>query len=102
MSEKYDLNIADVPIRVVTDEDEETVYGTAALLDEKIRDMNLRSARTSKLEAALVTALELICEKDKQKKKLIEAQSHNAYYLAKINALTEENEKLKRRLQERN
>lgn len=100
MSEKYNINIADIPLTVVTDEDEETVNETVAMLDAKIREMNIGSVRTSKLEAALVFALDTLCEKNKLKKRLVAADSHNAFYLAKISALNEENEKLKKRLEE--
>lgn len=100
MSEKYSVNIADIPLSIVSDEDEKTVYETVTLLDEKIREMNIRCARTSKLEAALVFALDAFCEKNKLKKRLITSESHNAFYLAKLNALSEENEKLKKMLQE--
>ncbi len=100
MSEKFNINIADVAITVITDEDENTVNETVALLDSKIREMNLGSARTSKLEAALVTALDCLCEKNKLKKRVLTAESHSAFYAAQANALRAENEELKKKLEE--
>ncbi|MBQ2805463.1 MAG: cell division protein ZapA [Clostridia bacterium] len=63
MKKKYTLVIADVEMNVVTDAPWETVEKIVGILDRKMRDINLKSYRCTKNQAALLCALEYCSEK---------------------------------------
>ena len=63
MKKKYSLVIADVEMNVVTDAPWETVEKIVGILDRKMRDINLKSHRCTKNQAALLCALEYCSEK---------------------------------------
>lgn len=63
MKQKYTLVIADVEMNVVTDAPRETVDKIVGILDRKMRDINLKSHRCTKNQAALLCALEYCAEK---------------------------------------
>ena len=63
MKQKYTLVIADVEMNVVTDASREAVDKIVGILDRKMRDINLKSRRCTKNQAALLCALEYCSEK---------------------------------------
>lgn len=63
MKKKYTLVIADVEMNVVTDAPWESVEKIVGILDRKMRDINLKSYRCTKNQAALLCALEYCSEK---------------------------------------
>ena len=71
MKKKYTLIISDVELNVVTDAPWETVEKIVGILDRKMRDINLKSYRCTKNQAALLCALEYCAEK-------LELQERNA------------------------
>lgn len=71
MKKKYTLIISDVELNVVTDAPWETVEKIVGILDRKMRDINLKSYRCTKNQAALLCALEYCAEK-------LELQDRNA------------------------
>ena len=71
MKKKYTLIISDVEMNVVTDAPWEAVEKVVGILDRKMRDINLKSYRCTKNQAALLCALEYCSEK-------LELQERNA------------------------
>lgn len=71
MKKKYALVISDVEMNVVTDAPWESVEKIVGILDRKMRDINLKSYRCTKNQAALLCALEYCSEK-------LELQERNA------------------------
>ena len=63
MKQKYTLVIADVEMNVVTEASRESVDKIVGILDRKMRDINLKSHRCTKNQAALLCALEYCSEK---------------------------------------
>ncbi len=63
MKKKYTLVISDVEMNVVTDAPWESVEKIVGILDRKMRDINLKSYRCTKNQAALLCALEYCSEK---------------------------------------
>lgn len=63
MKKKYTLVIADVEMNVVTEASWESVEKIVGILDRKMRDINLKSYRCTKNQAALLCALEYCSEK---------------------------------------
>ena len=71
MKQKYTLVISDVELNVVTEASKEAVEKIVGILDRKMRDINLKSYRCTKNQAALLCALEYCSEK-------LELQDRNA------------------------
>ncbi len=71
MKKKYTLVISDVEMNVVTEAPWESVEKIVGILDRKMRDINLKSYRCTKNQAALLCALEYCSEK-------LELQDRNA------------------------
>lgn len=63
MKKKYALVIADVEMNIVTDAPWESVDKIVGILDRKMRDINLKSPRCTKNQAALLCALEYCSDK---------------------------------------
>ena len=63
MKKKYTLVISDVEMNVITDAPWESVEKIVGILDRKMRDINLKSYRCTKNQAALLCALEYCSEK---------------------------------------
>ena len=63
MKEKYTISIADIQLNILSDEPQEYVRSTVAQLDQLIRDLTEKNRRSSKLDAALLCALDSISEK---------------------------------------
>ena len=76
MKEKYTIRIADISLTILSDEPEEFVQDTVAQLNTRVTDMALISKRSSKLDIALLCALDYLSEKQKCEKKIknLEAQ----------------------------
>ncbi len=63
MKKKYTLVIADVEMNIITEAPAESVEKIVGILDRKMRDINLKSHRCTKNQAALLCALEYCSEK---------------------------------------
>ena len=57
MKQRYTITIADVPLNVVCDESPEAVEALVGIVDRNMREINSKSNRCSKTEAALLCAL---------------------------------------------
>lgn len=76
MKQKYNIQIADIHLSVLSDEPQELVTDIVAQLNAQISAMTSQNRRCSKLDAALLCALDLLGEKQKNEIKIknLEAQ----------------------------
>ena len=95
MKERYSIEIADIQLTILSDEPKDFVESTVAHLDETIRDMTVKNKRCSKLDAAVLCALDFYSEKTKADKKIKNLEAQISLYEANIRRLKEEAEKLR-------
>ena len=100
MKQKYTITLLDMPVSVVSDEDEETVKALAKALNEKLQSALWKSRQVSKTEAALFCALDSFSEAQSTKQKLDKAEAQLELYTANLARMKEENERLSRRVDE--
>ena len=58
MKQKYTITIADVSLNVICEESPEAVESLVGIVDRHMREINTKSSRCSKTEAALLCALD--------------------------------------------
>ena len=92
---KYDVSIADVEMAILSDEREDFVMRLVGDLDQKIRQITLSNKRCSKLDAAILVALDTSGEKLKADKRIRNLEAQIGLYDANLRRLREENTKLK-------
>ena len=90
MKERYTISIADIQINILSDEPEEYVHATVAQLDEIVRDMTVKNKRCSKLDAALLCALDSLSEKNKNDKRIKNLEAQISLYEATIRRLRQD------------
>ena len=95
MKERYNIEIADIQLTILSDEPEDFVASTVAQLDALIRDMTVKNKRCSKLDAAILCALDFYSEKTKADKKIKNLEAQISLYEANIRRLKEEAEQLR-------
>lgn len=95
MKERYNIEIADIQLTILSDEPEDFVASTVAQLDSLIRDMTVKNKRCSKLDAAILCALDFYSEKTKADKKIKNLEAQISLYEANIRRLKEEAEQLR-------
>ena len=95
MKERYNIDIADIQLTILSDEHKDFVESTVAHLDETIRDMTVKNKRCSKLDAAILCALDFYSEKTKADKKIKNLEAQISLYEANIRRLKEEAEQLR-------
>lgn len=98
MKERFQVEIADVPLSILSDEKEEYVTELVTRLDGEIRDMTVRNKRCSKMDAALLIALDYCSEKQKADKRIRNLEAQISLYDANLRRLREENAALQARL----
>lgn len=74
---KVSLNIAGNKISLVTDESPEYVEKLAALVSQRVNTLSLSGSGITKMDAALVYALDLLDENFKLRIALAEAKKNN-------------------------
>ena len=94
MKQKYTITIADVSLNVICEESPEAVESLVGIVDRHMREINTKSSRCSKTEAALLCALDYCADKLKAQRKVKRLESLNAEYEIRIKELEEEIEKL--------
>lgn len=94
MKQKYTITIGDVQMNVISEESPESVEKVVGHVDRKIREINLKSSRCSKHEAALLCALDYCTEKLSLQGKLNELEEQNDKLFRALERLQRENEKL--------
>ncbi len=92
---RYDLEIADVEMAIISDEREEFVMRLANELDSSIRYLLRHNKRCSKLDAAILCALDYSSDKMKAEKRVRNLEAQVALYDANIRRLREEVARLK-------
>ncbi|MBS5724555.1 MAG: cell division protein ZapA [Clostridiales bacterium] len=92
---KYEVSIADVEMAILSDEREDFVMRLVNDLDQKIRQITISSKRCSKLDAAILVALDVSSEKLKADKRIRNLEAQIGLYDANLRRLREENAKLK-------
>ncbi len=92
---KYDVVIADVEMAIISDEREDFVMRLVNDLDQKIREITLSSKRCSKMDAALLVALDTNSERLKAEKRIRNLEAQIGLYDANLRRLREEYAKLK-------
>ena len=92
---RYDVQIAGVEMSIISDEREDFVQRLVSELDKKITDITLQSKRCSKLDAAILVALDYNSEKLKAEKRVRNLEAQVALYDANLRRMRDENFKLK-------
>lgn len=87
MKQKYSLMIADVQLSVVTEAEQAEVEKLVGILDRRMREINLKSRRCSKNEAALLCALEFCSERLSLQEKVSDLETRNGKYAVVLEAL---------------
>jgi len=96
MKERYNIKITDIQLTILSDEPEEFVHSTVAQLNDRISDLCVRNKRCSKLDAALLCALDSTGEKIKADKKIKNLEAQISLYEATNKRLREEIEALRK------
>ncbi len=90
MKERYTISIADIQLNILSDEPEEYVHAVVAQLDQLVRDMTMKNKRCSKLDAALLCALDSLSEKSKGDKRIKNLEAQISLYEATIRRLRQD------------
>ena len=92
---KFEVTIAGVDMSIISDEREEIVMRLVAQLDAQIADILKGSRNCSKLDAAILVALDHSCNRVKSEKRVRNLEAQIALYDANLRRMREENIKLK-------
>lgn len=92
---RYDLEIAGVEMAVISDEREEFVRRLASELDAGINAITGVNKRCSKLDAAILCALDYASDKIKAEKRVRNLEAQVALYDANLRRMKEENARLR-------
>ena len=98
MKQKYTLTLADVSLNVVCEESPEAVEALVGIVDRHMREINSKSSRCSKTEAALLCALDYCADKVKIQRKTKKLESLVAQQSIEIEELHSEIAALKAKL----
>ena len=99
MSQRYTITLAGMPMNIMTDESPEAVEAIVGIIDRRMREINLKSNRCSKTEAALLCALDYCSDKIKSQRKVKKLEAMIAEYELKISELEEEISELEAKLE---
>lgn len=100
MKQKFTIHLLDMPISVVSDDDEQTVKALAAELNERAQTILYRSRQISKTEAALFCALEYLSELKESRAAADRAEAQLSLYANNLARMREENDRLQKRVDE--
>lgn len=92
---KFEVTIAGVDMSIISDEREEIVMRLVGQLDSQITDIVKNSRNCSKLDAAILVALDHSCSRVKSEKRVRNLEAQIALYDANLRRMREENIKLK-------
>lgn len=87
MKQKYSLMIADIQLSVVTEAPHEEVEKIVGILDRRMREINLKSRRCSKNEAALLCALDFCAERLTLQEQNADLEARNEKYAVVLDGL---------------
>ncbi len=89
MKKKYNIEIADVQLSILSDDPEDFVQDTVKALDTCIRDLTVKNKRCAKIDAAVLCALDFLGDKLKLEKKVKNLEAQIDLYEANIKRLKE-------------
>ena len=92
---KYEVKIADVDMKIISDEREEIVMRLVSQLDEQITAITKQSRNFSKIDAAILVALDHASNRLKAEKRVRNLEAQIALYDANLRRMRDENIKLK-------
>ena len=92
---KFSVKIADVDMNIITDEREDIVMRLVSLLDSEIKGITNQSRNYSKIDAAILVALDHASNRLKAEKRVRNLEAQIALYDANLRRMREENIKLK-------
>ena len=92
---KYSVKIADVDMNIITDEREDIVMRLVSLIDGEIKGITAQSRNYSKIDAAILVALDHASNRLKAEKRVRNLEAQIALYDANLRRMREENIKLK-------
>ncbi len=102
MKQKYTITVADMELNIISDASPDEVENIVGMLDRRMRDINLKSPRCTKNEAALLCALSYCSERiamqeafKKVEKDAFRFAGENEKLKKNIESLEEELEKLR-------
>ncbi|MBQ7313179.1 MAG: cell division protein ZapA [Clostridia bacterium] len=96
---KYNLEIAGMPMTIVTDEPASFVESIVTKLDERITEMTASSYRISTLDASLLCAIDYLGDKLKAEKRIRNLEAQVSLYEDNIKRLREELDEVKAQLE---
>ena len=91
---KYSVKIADVDMNIITDEREDIVMRLVSLIDGEIKGITAQSRNYSKIDAAILVALDHASNRLKAEKRVRNLEAQIALYDANLRRMREENIKL--------
>lgn len=92
---KYEVKIADVDMKIISDEREDIVLRLISQLDDQITSITKQSRSFSKIDAAILVALDHASNRLKAEKRVRNLEAQIALYDANLRRMREENIKLK-------
>jgi cell division protein ZapA (FtsZ GTPase activity inhibitor) len=93
MKQKYNITVADMELNIISDASPDEVENIVGMLDRRMRDINLKSPRCTKNEAAILCALSYCSERIAMQEAFKKVEK-DAFRFAG------ENEKLKKNIEE--
>lgn len=98
---KYTLEIAGIPLSIVTDEPASFVESIVTRLNERVSEMIQSSYRISTIDACLLCSIDYLGDKMKAEKRIRELESQLSIYEENNKRLHAENEGLKHQLEKK-
>lgn len=93
MKQKYTITVADMELSIISDASPDEVENIVGMLDRRMRDINLKSPRCTKNEAAILCALSYCSERIAMQEAFKKVEKDSFRFAA-------ENEKLKKTVEE--
>lgn len=90
MKEHYNIEISDIQLTIVSDEPEDFVNSTVEKINERVNDLIVRNKRCSKLDAALLCALDYCGEFSKAERRIRNLEAQISLYDANLKRMREE------------
>ena len=90
MKERYNIEISDIQLSVVSDEPEDFVNSIVEKINARVSDLIIRNKRCSKLDAALLCALDYCGECTKAEKRIRNLEAQISLYDANLKRMREE------------
>ena len=92
---KYEVKIADIDMKIISDEKEDVVLRLVSQLDSQITEITNQSRNCSKIDAAILVALDHASNRAKAEKRVRNLEAQIALYDANLRRMREENVKMK-------